>query len=268
MIRDGMMDSTRRERRWLSPVAVATGLAVASGLICALTAGPFRWLAGVLLVAYLPGRGVRVALRWTPPDAAVAAAVDVGLSLCCVVLAGMALNATPAGIELSTMLPALAGVAAVTPLTSLIRPSVSSDSRGRAEGRHLPKSHAAAIAVLVVLLVASLIIAVRSANFVALQVRTTDLSIAPRDSSTEAITVTNDEHTPETYRLVVAERSKSYLTDRMVIQSGRTQVVAVSTPGISAGRLTASLYMGSAASAFRRVWLQIPRTRSTSSQTP
>ena len=75
----------------------------------------------MLLIGYLPGRGVRVALRYDPLDGSANWVIDVALSLCCAVLSGLALNGTNPGVDDSTTLATLVAISVLGPVIALGR---------------------------------------------------------------------------------------------------------------------------------------------------
>ena len=247
-----------RQLTWIDPVLTAEVSAVC-GLACVLTSGPLRWVTAVLLVMYLPGRAIRNATRWNPPDRAVAWAVDVGLSLSLVVLAGMALNATHQGIQLSTMLPVLVGFSIVASLAGLARRSRLAEPRRPTGTYRFLRAWAVPITVFVLLAAGAVVIATRSAESSANRVKTTGLSIERTQRGLADVTVTNARTSEETYGLVVSAPGEATVIDRIRLPARQTHVVKVSTGGVQGGnRITASLYVTSASWPFRQVWLALP----------
>jgi hypothetical protein len=249
----------RRRLSWLDPVLTAE-LSAFCALACVLTSGPLRWVAGALLVAYLPGRSVRCALRWNPQGIAVEGAIDVALSLSLVVLIGMALNGTGPGIQLWTMLPAIMTVAILASLVDLV------GRRGRTTGRRpagtlrLLRVGAIPIAIFTVMGIGAIVISGRSADTAAKRVKTTELSVVSSSPVTARVTVRNAEHLEETYGLVVSAPGEPTVIDHVRVPAGDTDVVSVPTGGIKAGnRLTASLYLASTHWPFRQAWLTVPQ---------
>lgn len=239
----------------LGPVADAT-LGAACGLACVASTGPVRWLAGTLLVAYLPGRATRLALRWRPSGFVLAGALDIALSLCFVVLAGVAISGTSRGIRLSTMLMVLVPTTTLLPLTALRRRS----PRDRPKDRRTPAVSLKAIAIptaaFLTLAAVALALATKSADSTDTSVKTTDLSIMPIRPGTAKVTVTNWEHAYERYRLIVTRPGNSPLLLHFALPPGGTYAISVSTATLQAPRrLTASLYSGSSHPPQWQVWL-------------
>lgn len=246
-----------------------SALGTLCGVLCVVTSGPPRFVAGALLAVYLPGRAIRVASRWQAPGLAVAAAVDVGLSTCLVVLAGLAFGKTARGIELDTMLPVVVAVSVLAPLTALLggvkpAPASASQSPGR-----LLRTVTVPAVVFLALALGSVVIAIRSADSAVQRVETTQLSVLPESHSRAVVTVTNYEHAPTRYRLVVAAPKTKRRTILLKLSAGRTYSTTVSTSGIPAGdRLTVLLYLNHRTHLFRWVWLSIPSPRTGLSATP
>jgi uncharacterized membrane protein len=177
------------------------------------------------------------------------------LSLCCVVLAGLALDGTKAGIQFSTMLPALSAIAVIAPLTALLGRSRSMERQPLVRAKSLLKTVAVPTAVFVLLASGAVALAFMSARSADNSVKTTDLSIMTGRPGMASVTVTNLEHTEETYRLVVSTPGGATVV-RTQLRSGGTYVLSVPTHRVRAAeRLTASLYLGSSSSLFRQVWL-------------
>jgi hypothetical protein len=243
-------------------LALLSGLAAVCGLVCATTTGPVRWLAAILLIGYLPGRAVRVALRSNPLDRVGTWVVDVALSLCCVAFAGLTLNYFRPGIQSSTMLPVLVAIAIIGPLVSLVR-SRRSGGRGRpVDWRSSLKADALPVGVFLLLAAVALAIGISSANSSVNRVKTTNLSIVSNQSGAVVVTITNWERAAESYRLLLSMPGRDAVTYRLHLRSGGTRDLSVPTAGMGAGqRVTASLYFGASSSPYRQVWLTLPGSR-------
>ena len=240
----------------------ASALGAVCALACLAVSGPPRWVAAALLVSYLPGRAVRVALRWEPRGVVLAGASDVVLSLCCVVLAGLALDGTEAGIRFSTMLPAISAVAIIAPLTALLGQSRSRERRPPSHIQSLLKTVAVPTAVFVFFAGVSLAVAARSAMSADTSIKTTDLSILTSHPGVASVSVTNFEHTAKVYRLFISTPGEPTVVVRAFLRSGGTYVLSVPTRRVRANaRLTATLYLGSTSSPYRQVWLVPTRPR-------
>jgi uncharacterized membrane protein len=204
---------------------------------------------------YLPGRALRCALRWNPIGHAVAIAVDIALSLSCVVLAGIGLNSLGFGIRFSSMLALLVGASVVLPLTTFFRRQREREASAASDVRRFAGVAALPLTVFLILALVAVGIATRSAESAANRVKTTELSIVESHPDVATVTVSNQEHARETYRLIVSLPSR-VLTYHVQLGQGAAYSLSIPTLSIGDGRrVTASLYMGIASSPSRRVWL-------------
>jgi hypothetical protein len=179
-----------------------------------------------------------------------------GLSLCLVVLLGLAVNGTGPGIELPTMLPLLAAVAVLAPASTLLTKSSPKRSRDSLAWRHIMKTVCGPVAVFAALAAASVAVSVHAAESANNRVTTTELSIVASKPNIATVTVTNYEHAEKQYRLVMSVPTRRSTTFPMRLHAGETRTMSISTAGIAHGkRITASLYLGSRALPYRRVWL-------------
>lgn len=228
-----------------------------AAVLCALTTllgpSPARWVSGLLLVSYLPGRAIRKALPETVNRFPVSFAVDVATSLVCTVMVGLAADATTPGIRPGVVAPSLAAI------TVLVSASVmifrSQNPARRKPNRDVKKwSLVIPVGTFTVMATAAVAISVRSNLAATERVSTTELSVLPVKNGHAHVTVTNLEHVPETYRLVISTGLGQGKIRTLDIPAGASEVIDTVTPSMR--RVTASLYDGSATTLLRQAWLQ------------
>ena len=233
-------------------------LGAGCGLACLAAPGPVRWTAAALLIGYLPGRAIRVALGLRGQDGVTNVVLDVALSLSCVVFAGLLVNYSGPGIQRSTMLLVLVAVAVIGPLVPLIGDRFETEGSRKLDWRSFLRAALIPTAILVVFAGVALVIGVESAESASNRVRTTALSIASSNSGQVSVTVTNWEHSEASYRLVISQPGSSISTVSLSIRSGGREVIVLPTGGLRGERLQANLYLSGQTSPFREVWVTIP----------
>lgn len=229
------------------------------GFACITTSEPLRWAAAILLIGYLPGRGVRVALRYDLFDGAANWVIDVALSLCCAVVSGLALNGTNPGVDGSTTLATLVAISVLGPVIALGRAREADTPTLRINWRSFAAKILVPVGIFVILATSALVIEVRSANSAASRVRTTTLSMVSGQSGDVVVTVTNWQHSEQSYQLVISAANKPIQTTPLLVGSGRSHVTFVTTSEFRPGeQLSANLSYNDDGARLRRVWFTVP----------
>ena len=117
------------------------------------------------------------------------------------------------------------------------------------------------VGIFVILATSALVIEVRSANSAASRVRTTTLSMVNDHSGGVVVTVTNWQHSEESYQLVISAANKPIQTTPLHVGSGRSHVTFVTASEFHPREeLSANLTYNDDGAQLRRVWLTAPES--------
>lgn len=196
---------------------------------------PVRALLALPLVLFLPGYAFTAASlprlrRWS----AEGLAVDLGTSIALTVLAGLALDFTPWGLERRSWALALAGITVVAAAVGRLRRGAAGHApRGR-ERMRLSTMQLALLATALLLGAAAVGISRLGAIQKDQQSTFTQLWMLPASESTGTalrIGIGNDEGSLETYRLVLRAGARTLASwPRIVVRAGRRWETEIALP--------------------------------------